>query len=72
MTSKGQPFARVRFKEIISEQVTLGYLTKGGVSYSDSENMSPYERKLAIEAIMDFLKAQAEAQEKAINEAHKS
>lgn len=72
MTSNGQPFARVRFKEIISEQVTLGYLTKGGVSYSDSENMSPYERKLAIEAITDFLKAQAEAQEKAINEAHKS
>lgn len=72
MTSEGKPFARVRFKEIISEQVTLGYLTKGGVSYSDSENMSPYERKLAIEAITDFLKAQAEAQEKAINEAHKS
>lgn len=69
MTSKGQPFARVRFKEIISEQVTLGYLTKGGVTYGDSENMSPHERKLAIDAIKEILAQQAEAQQKAIENA---
>ena len=69
MTSDGKPFARVRFKEIISEQVAVGYLTQGGVTYGDSEKMSPHERKLALDAIRELLDAQAESYEKALNEA---
>lgn len=68
-TSDGKPFARVRYKEIIAEQVTLGYLTKGGVTYGDTEQMTPNERTLALDAIKKILEAQAEAQEKAIQEA---
>lgn len=69
LTSDGKPFSRVRFKEIISEQVALGYLTKGGVTYGDSEKMSPHERKLALDAIREILDVQAESYKKAIDEA---
>jgi hypothetical protein len=69
LTSEGKPFARERFKEIIMEQVTLGYLTKGGVSYSDSEQMSPHERKLALDAIKEILDTQAESYKKILDEA---
>lgn len=67
MTSDGQPYARVRFKEIVSEQVLLGYLTKGGVPYSTSEEMSPYERKIALDTIRNLLETQAKAEEEKIN-----
>ena len=68
-TSDGKNFAKARFKEIISEQVALSYLTKGGVSYGDSENMSPNERHIALESIKEILEQQAEAQKKAMQEA---
>ena len=58
LTSNGQPYHRVRYKQIIEEQVTLGYLTKGGVSYGDTEQMTPYERKIALDVITDILKQQ--------------
>lgn len=58
MTSKGEYYPRVRFKQIIQEQVMLGYLTKGGVTYGDTENMTPYERKLAIEAMKEVIDTQ--------------
>ena len=54
MTSDGQPFHRFKFKSIIEEQVLLGYLTNGGVTYADSNEMSPYERKLALDAIKEL------------------
>ena len=66
LTSDGQPYARAKFKEIITEQVILSYLTKGGVTYGDTQQMTPYERQLAADAIQKFLKEQAEAQEEAI------
>jgi hypothetical protein len=61
LTSKGEPYHRVRYKNIIEEQVILGYLTKGGVAYGDSENMTPYERKLALETMKKFLEASENA-----------
>lgn len=69
MTSDGQPYHRAKYKEIISEQVILGYLTKGGVTYQDSEEMTPYERKIALQTIKDLLEAQNRKQEEAINQA---
>lgn len=61
MTSKGEPYHRVRYKNIIEEQVLLGYLTKGGVTYGDSEDMTPYERKLALETMKKFLETSNDA-----------
>lgn len=69
MTSDGQPYHRAKYKEIISEQVILGYLTKGGVTYQESEEMTPYERKIALQTIKDLLEAQNKKQEEAINQA---
>lgn len=69
MTSDGQLYHRAKFKQIISEQVTLGYLTKGGVSYSDSEEMTPYERKIALDTVRDIIDSEVKAKEKAIQDA---
>lgn len=55
LTSDGQPFAQVKYKSIVKEQVTLSYLTNGGVTYGDSDNMTPYERELAIQAMQEIL-----------------
>lgn len=71
LTSDGQPYHIAKFKEIVSEQTILGYLTKGGVSFTDSNNMTPYERRLATDAIREFLEAQNEAQKEAIENAQK-
>lgn len=69
MTSDGQLYHRAKFKQIISEQVTLGYLTKGGVPYGDSEKMTPYERKIALDIIRDIIDSEVKAKEKAIQDA---
>lgn len=68
MTSDGQYYPRVRFKQIITEQVALSYLTQGGVPYSDSDTMTPYERKLALDAIQEMLEHKAEAESNKIKE----
>ena len=47
----------------MQEQVYLSYITKGGVSYSDSEMMSPYERKIALEYMCDLFEKQKELRE---------
>ena len=59
MTSDGQYYHRVRFKQIISEQVAIGYMSKGGVSYSDTDNMTPYERKIAYDTLIEIIQGQA-------------
>lgn len=69
LTSDGQPFHRVKYKQIVSEQVTLGYLTKGGVSYRDSEEMTPYERKIALDTITEILNEQVSKQNEMIKQA---
>ena len=65
LTSDGQSYHRLKYKQIIQEQVTIGYLTKGGVSYSDTDNMTPYERQLAYDTIKEILKCQQDAELKA-------
>lgn len=68
MTSDGQPYHRAKYKEIVSEQVTLGYLTKGGVSYQDSEMMTPYERKIALDTMKEIYKSQQEQRDQAFQQ----
>lgn len=58
LTSDGQPYSRVRFKSILQEQVLIGYLTKGGVTYRDTEEMSPYERKLVLDTMKEVIDGQ--------------
>ena len=59
LTSDGQPYNRIRFKTIIQEQVLIGYLTKGGVTYGDTEGMSPHERKLVLDAMKEVIESQS-------------
>ena len=72
MTSDGQPYFRARFKSIVEEQVLLGYLTKGGVTYGDTEEMTPHERKIALDTIKELLEAQNKAQENSMKKAQGS
>lgn len=72
MTSDGQPYHRLRYKQIVEEQVTLGYLTKGGVTYQESEEMTPYERKIALDTITGILNDTAKKREEAIKQAEMS
>ena len=69
LTSDGQPYHRLKYKQIISEQVTIGYMSKGGVSYRDTDNMTPYERKIAYETLKGIYDEQYAAQQKALDEA---
>ena len=69
MTSNGEPYQRVRYKDIIQEQVILSYLTQGGVTYGDTEKMSPYDRKIALDTIQELLDGQKRAREDAIQKA---
>lgn len=55
MTSDGQPYHRVKYKQIVAEQVTIGLLSKGGVSFSESNEMTPYERKIAFDTLKELL-----------------
>lgn len=45
----------------------LSYLTKGGVTYGDTERMSPYDRKIAIDYMKEVLDAQTQAREQAMS-----
>ena len=49
----------------------LAYLTKGGVTYGDSEEMSPYERKIALDTIQEVIDKQNQAQQEQIDAAKK-
>lgn len=72
MTSDGRSYHRERYKQIIAEQVTIGYLTKGGVTYSETDDMSPYERRIAYETIRDILESQAESRKKSMEKSQRS
>lgn len=54
LTSDGRPYYRVRYEEIVQEQVLLGYLSQGGISYGDTQNMSPHERKIAFKVLKEI------------------
>lgn len=66
MTSNGEPYHRLRYRAIIQEQVMLGYLTKGGITYGDTELMTPHERKIAMDTIKEILEEQNKQRESAI------
>lgn len=44
----------------------LGYLTKGGITYGDTELMTPHERKIAMDTIKEILEEQNKQRESAI------
>lgn len=67
MTDDGRPYAPEKYKSIVQEQVILGYLTQGGVSYQDTEEMTPYERKIAYDTIKEIIESQNKMRQEAID-----
>lgn len=47
----------------------LGYMTKGGVSFSESDEMTPYERQIALDTIREAYEEQNKAHQRAIEAA---
>jgi len=67
----GQPYHRVKFKSIVQEQIVIGYLSQGGVSFGDTERMTPYERQIAYDTLKEIIDSQIEGRKKAMEE-HKN
>ena len=43
----------------------LGYLSKGGITYGDTEKMTPHERKIVRDTIEEILETQSKQREQA-------
>lgn len=41
----------------------IGYLSKGGVTYGDTEGMTPHERKIAMDTLKEILEEQHKQRE---------
>lgn len=48
----GKPYKAAKYESIIEEQVRIAYYSKGTISISETDNMTPYDRNL----VMKFLK----------------
>jgi hypothetical protein len=69
LTYDGQPYHRLKYRNIIEEQVLIGYLSKGGVSYHDTDIMTPYERRIAKETLEKIVQEQNNQVQESINQA---
>lgn len=47
----------------------IGYLSKGGVTYSDTEDMTPYERKIVLDTLSEIYTEKSNAQQQIMDEA---
>ena len=43
----------------------IGYMSKGGVTYGDTEQMTPHERHITLNALKEILEEQAKATKEA-------
>lgn len=57
-TSKGELYAPLRFKQIVNERYLISKHTN--TSYSDTKDITPSERSLLLNFILDDLKMQQE------------
>ena len=58
LTSDGKPYSPIRYKELVTERY---FITKHShISYEDTGQMTPVERRYIIEYIRDELKQQEE------------
>ena len=62
MTSDGQPYGPIKYKEIVKERWLIA--KNSNIPYSDTENMTPTERYYILEFIAEEVKKTNEAIEK--------
>lgn len=60
----GQWYSQHKYKQIIDEQVAISYASKG-ISIADTDELSPFDRKLILESILKIKDAEKEAMDKA-------
>jgi hypothetical protein len=63
LTSNGEPYGPVRFKEIVKERYLISKYCN--TSYKDIDNISPTERAMLLEFIYEEIKKNNEAIEEA-------
>lgn len=63
----GVPYKIQRHQDIIEEQVLIGYLSKGAINLENTDMVSPYERKLILNAILKIKEQENKAQEDAMH-----
>ena len=67
MTDEQYNVCREAYESIIEEQTIISYSIKG-ITFSDTEEISRYDRKLILKALEKIRKIEKEAQEKAMLE----
>lgn len=48
----GESYANFRYKQIVEEQVTIAYMSKGAISFTELDSLSPYDRDLVLKNII--------------------
>lgn len=58
--SNGETYKQFKYKEIVKSQVSISYLGKG-ISLLDTDMMSPYDRELVLDQLIELKTQEAEA-----------
>lgn len=62
----GRTYKSQRYDDIIEEQVLIGYMSKGAIGLSDTDLISPHDRKAVLKSIIKIREQEAAAQEEAL------
>lgn len=63
MTESGRLYKHERYDQIIEEQVAISYASKG-ISIADTDELSPYDRKIILKSIIKIKESEEEAVKK--------
>ena len=61
-------YYKEQLDDILDQQIIISQLSKGGITYQDTENMDDYERIYIIQKLIQMKKEEIEARQKAIDE----
>ena len=61
----GRLYKQERYDRILEEQVAISYASKG-ISIADTDQLSPYDRQVILNAIKEIKEAEAEARAQAM------
>lgn len=62
--SDGRYYKQHRYDQILEEQVSISYAANG-ISISDTDDLSPYDREMILKTIYKIKEMEREAQERA-------
>lgn len=59
--SDNRLYRNIKYDNIIKDQVAIAYISKGGISISDSDELSPYDRKLVLDTLTEIKNIESES-----------